>query len=180
MSIRAAGRRTASTELCELVVSGQVMAGLGRRKRQSKLVVMLSWRCHSATRAMTSSYARPSPQSSSSPRRPFCIAELADRATHNLWDPSKGLKQWLKAADGFRKAGRGYHEAGDLEAAFVEFAKAATIILERLPSHKEYFTLLTATQRHNLGLVSPQYYILSFSLLFSSSRDPMDGRRSRA
>ena len=107
---------------------------------------------------MTSSYARPSPQSSSSPRRPFCIAELADRATHNLWDPSKGLKQWLKAADGFRKAGKAYHEAGDLEAAFVEFAKAATIILEKLPSHKEYFSLLTATQRHNLGLVSPQYF----------------------
>ncbi|KAN0094413.1 hypothetical protein V8E55_002700 [Tylopilus felleus] len=102
---------------------------------------------------MTSSpYTRPSPQSSSSPRRPLSIAELANRATHNLWDPSKGLKQWLKAADGFRKAGRTYHEAGDLEAAFVQFAKAATIILERLPSHKEYFTLLTATQRHNLGL----------------------------
>ncbi|KAF8549108.1 hypothetical protein OG21DRAFT_1515534 [Imleria badia] len=101
---------------------------------------------------MTSPYARSSPQSTPSPRRPFCIAELADRATHNLWDPSKGLKQWLKAADGFRKAGRAYHEAGDLEAAFVEFAKAATIILEKLPSHKEYFTLLTPTQRHNLGL----------------------------
>ncbi|KAG9310123.1 hypothetical protein JVU11DRAFT_9736 [Chiua virens] len=101
---------------------------------------------------MTSSYARSSPQSSSSPRRPFCIAELADRATQNLWDPSTRLKQWLKAADGFRKAGRTYHEAGDLEAAFVEFAKAATIILEKLPSHKEYYTLLTATQRHNLGL----------------------------
>jgi hypothetical protein len=118
---------------------------------------------------MTSSYARSSPQSSSSPRRPFCIAELADRATHNLWDPSKGLKQWLKAADGFRKAGRAYHEAGDFEAAFVEFAKAATIILEKLPSHKEYFTLLTATQRHNLGLVSPQY-IPSCPFLSSVSR----------
>lgn len=112
--------------------------------------------------AMTSSYTHSSPQSAPSPRRPYCIAELADRATHNLWDPSKGLKQWLKAADGFRKAGRAHYDAGDLEAAFVEFAKAATIILEKLPSHKEYFTLLTATQRHNLGLVSPQY-IPSFS-----------------
>lgn len=120
---------------------------------------------------MTSSYARPSPQSSSSPRRPFCIAELADRATHNLWDSSKGLKQWLKAADGFRKAGRAYHEASDLEAAFVEFAKAATIILEKLPTHKEYFTLLTATQRHNLGLVSPQHIlVLTFFLYFFISR----------
>ncbi|KAI6039153.1 hypothetical protein EDC04DRAFT_2603401 [Pisolithus marmoratus] len=85
-------------------------------------------------------------------RRPFSIAELADRALHNLWDPSRGLKQWLRTADGFRKAGRSYADAGDLEAAFVEFAKAATIILEKLPTHKEYYTLLTASQRHNLGL----------------------------
>lgn len=120
---------------------------------------------------MASPYARSSPQSSSSPRRPFCIAELANRATYNLWDPSKGLKQWLKAADTFRKAGRAYHEASDLEAAFVEFAKAATIILEKLPSHKEYFSLLTSTQRHNLGLVSPQYIspcLLFFLFLFIS------------
>ena len=68
-----------------------------------------------------------------------------------------GIKHWLRAAEKFRKAGRAYHEAGDLEAAFVESAKAATIILEKLPSHKEYFSLLTSTQRHNLGLVSPQY-----------------------
>lgn len=85
-------------------------------------------------------------------RRPLSIAELADRALNNLWDPSRGLKQWLRAADGFRKAGRSYADAGDLEAAFVEFAKAATIILEKLPTHKEYYTLLTGTQRHNLGL----------------------------
>ncbi|KAI6096144.1 hypothetical protein F5141DRAFT_1221083 [Pisolithus sp. B1] len=85
-------------------------------------------------------------------RRPLSIAELADRALNNLWDPSRGLKQWLRAADGFRKAGRSYADAGDLEAAFIEFAKAATVILEKLPTHKEYYTLLTGTQRHNLGL----------------------------
>ncbi|KIJ64913.1 hypothetical protein HYDPIDRAFT_89553 [Hydnomerulius pinastri MD-312] len=100
---------------------------------------------------MSSPNPRPSPQSSSS-RRPHSIAELADRALYNLWDPSRGLKQWLKAADGFRKAGRAFSEVGEFEAAFVEFAKAATIILEKLPTHKEYYTLLTATQRHNLGL----------------------------
>ncbi|KAF9225041.1 hypothetical protein BS17DRAFT_779500 [Gyrodon lividus] len=101
---------------------------------------------------MSSPYPRAPLQSTSSTRRPYSIAELADRALDNLWDPSKGLKQWLKAADGFRKAGRTYHETSELEAAFVEFAKAATIILEKLPTHKEYYTLLTATQRHNLGL----------------------------
>lgn len=52
-------------------------------------------------------------------------------------------------------------DAGDLEAAFVEFAKAATIILEKLPTHKEYYTLLSPTQRHNLGIVSVVYRIYS-------------------
>ena len=104
----------------------------------------------------------PSPQPTpATTRRPLSIAELADRALHNLWDPSRSLKQWLKAADGFRKAGSSYADAGELEAAFVEFAKAATIILEKLPTHKEYYTVLSPTQRYNLGLVSVAYRIYS-------------------
>ncbi|KAH7929023.1 Mov34-domain-containing protein [Leucogyrophana mollusca] len=99
-----------------------------------------------------SSARRPSPRQVNTTRRPPSIAELADRALSGLWDPSKGLKQWLKTADTFRKAGRAYAEAGDFESAFSEYAKAATIILEKLPTHKEYYTLLTSTQRHNLGL----------------------------
>ncbi|KAG2356406.1 hypothetical protein BDR07DRAFT_1453429 [Suillus spraguei] len=88
--------------------------------------------------------------------RPSTIAELSERALSNLWDPSKGLKQWLKKADGFRKAGRAHAEAGELEEAFMEYAKSATIILEKLPMHKEYYTLLSPTQRHNLGLNGQQ------------------------
>jgi STAM-binding protein len=116
---------------------------------------------------MSSSYAnvpRPSPRPSPSSRRPLTIAELSERALSNLWDPSKGLKQWLKKADGFRKAGRAYAEAGELEEAFMEYAKSATIILEKLPMHKEYYTLLSPTQRHNLGLVSNSC-LLRFSFL---------------
>ncbi|KIK48623.1 hypothetical protein CY34DRAFT_798143 [Suillus luteus UH-Slu-Lm8-n1] len=108
---------------------------------------------------MSSPYAnvpRPSPRPSPSSRRPLTIAELSERALSNLWDPSKGLKQWLKKADGFRKAGRAYAEAGELEEAFMEYAKSATIILEKLPMHKEYYTLLSPTQRHNLGLNGQQ------------------------
>ncbi|OJA19098.1 hypothetical protein AZE42_10046 [Rhizopogon vesiculosus] len=95
---------------------------------------------------------RPSPGQSPSSRIPLTVAELSERALYNLWDPSKGLKQWLKKADGFRKAGRAHAEAGELEEAFMEYAKCATIILEKLPMHKEYYTLLSPTQRHNLGL----------------------------
>ncbi|KAG0695040.1 hypothetical protein DFH29DRAFT_985061 [Suillus ampliporus] len=111
---------------------------------------------------MSSPYAnvlRPSPRPSPSSRRPSTIAELSERALSNLWDPSKGLKQWLKKADGFRKAGRAYTEAGELEEAFMEYAKSATIILEKLPMHKEYYTLLSPTQRHNLGLNGHQILV---------------------
>jgi hypothetical protein len=59
----------------------------------------------------------------------------------------------LRSAERHRKAGKEYAKGGDLEAAFVEFAKAATLVLEKLPTHKDYLTVLTAEQRHNLGLV---------------------------
>ncbi|KAH7883118.1 hypothetical protein F5I97DRAFT_179639 [Phlebopus sp. FC_14] len=95
---------------------------------------------------------RPTSQPGTPTRRPHTISELADRALYNLWDPSRGLKSWLKTAAGFRQAGNAYAKSGDLEAAFIEFAKAATIILEKLPAHKEFDSTLTASQRHNLGL----------------------------
>jgi STAM-binding protein len=64
------------------------------------------------------------------------------------------VKHWLKAGENHRRAGKAYVEANDLESAFVEYAKAATIVLEKLPSHREYYTTLNSEQRHNLGLVS--------------------------
>jgi STAM-binding protein len=97
---------------------------------------------------------------SSSSCRPCSIPELEDRALKGLWDPSKGMKHWLKAGDGFLVTGKAHHEAGKLEAAFTEFTKAATIILERLPTHKEYYILLTPTHRHNLGLVSISFAVV--------------------
>jgi STAM-binding protein len=104
---------------------------------------------------------RPSPHSnganinSPQPRyRPATIAELADRARDDHWDPSKGVKHWLKAGENYRRAGKAYVQAGDLESAFVEYAKAATLVLEKLPTHREYYTTLNTEQRHNLGLVS--------------------------
>ena len=98
---------------------------------------------------------RPSPRNGQSPRyRPATIAELADRARDDLWDPSKSVKFWLKTGENHRRAGKAYAEAGDLENAFVEYAKAATIVLEKLPSHRDYSSMLNADQRHNLGLVS--------------------------
>ena len=89
--------------------------------------------------------------------RPATIAELAAQAQENLWDPSKGLKHWLRTAEKARRSAELLVQNHDYENAFVEYAKAATIVLEKLPQHREYEVLLNADQRHNLGLVSVQY-----------------------
>lgn len=86
--------------------------------------------------------------------RPRTIAELADCARDDGWDASKGVKHWLKVADGVRRKGKVYVENGDLENGFIHYARAATIVLEKLPAHRDYNSTLNADQRHNLGLVS--------------------------
>lgn len=87
--------------------------------------------------------------------RPATIAELADKSREDLWDPNKHLKHWLRTAELARKSGKQLAESGDYERSFVQLARAATIILEKMPTHKDYHTLLTSNQRNNLVLVSP-------------------------
>ncbi|KAI9060107.1 hypothetical protein FKP32DRAFT_1529657, partial [Trametes sanguinea] len=86
--------------------------------------------------------------------RPATISELATAASADLWDPSKGLKHWLRTAEKARRTGDSLVQIRDYEGAFMEYAKAATIVLEKLPTHREYQTLLNADQRSNLGMVS--------------------------
>jgi len=86
--------------------------------------------------------------------RPATIAELADKSREDLWDPNKHLKHWLRTAELARKSGKQYAENGDYERSFVQLARAASIILEKMPTHKDYHTLLTTSQRNNLVLVS--------------------------
>lgn len=95
----------------------------------------------------------------STPDRPATIAELAAQAQKDAWDPSKPLKHWLRTAEKARKVGQAHVEAKNYEAAFIEFARAATIVLEKLPTHSEYQVLLNADQRHNLGMVSTVHWL---------------------
>jgi STAM-binding protein len=97
--------------------------------------------------------SRTSSGSQGSPR-PRTIAELAERALSDLWDPSRDLKYWLRTAQKYRNDGKQYADEGDYENAFIHFAKAATIVLEKLPTHRDYHDVLNVSQRHNLGLVS--------------------------
>ena len=98
----------------------------------------------------------------STPDRPATIAELAALAQREVWDPAKPLKHWLRTAEKARKTGQAHVEAQNYEAAFVEFARAATIVLEKLPTHADYHALLNSDQRHNLGMVSTLIYGLKY------------------
>lgn len=90
--------------------------------------------------------------------RPRTIAELAEAAKLGTDDDSLPLKQYLRNAENARKYGRRLYEEDDLENAFIQLARAATIVLEKLPAHKDYRALLNSTQRHNMGLVSTSSY----------------------
>jgi USP8 dimerisation domain len=98
--------------------------------------------------------APPPPQHQAPPSRPHSIGELAERAKQILGDDPKPFKAWLRIAENARRDAKTFQEHGDLESAFVEYAKAATIVLEKIPSHPDYRVLLSTTQRHNMGLVS--------------------------
>jgi STAM-binding protein len=90
---------------------------------------------------------------SSPSRKPATIAALAERALEDIWDERKELKHFLRIAERSRKEGKEYVKHGDLESAFVSFARAATLVLEKLPTHRDYKKLLNESQRQNLTLV---------------------------
>ena len=105
---------------------------------------------HAVARSGPSSF-----HSDHSRARPATIAELAAQARENLWDPSKDLRHLLHAAESSRCTAETHLLSKDYEGAFVEFAKAATLVLEKIPTHEEYRTRLKTDQRHNLSMVSP-------------------------
>ncbi|KAI0301378.1 hypothetical protein BC826DRAFT_888745, partial [Russula brevipes] len=86
--------------------------------------------------------------------RPHSIAELAEHAKQSLGDDPRPFKTWLRIAENARRDAKGFREQGDIESAFIEYARAATVVLEKIPAHPDYRVLLTTTQRHNMGLVS--------------------------
>ncbi|KAJ3747852.1 hypothetical protein DFH05DRAFT_858756 [Lentinula detonsa] len=95
----------------------------------------------------------PNQHSQHAQRRPALISELAVRAQQTDWDENGPFKYFLRLAERYRKDAKEAVARGDLEEAFVAFARSASIVLEKLPSHRDYHTSLTNTQRHNLTLV---------------------------
>ena len=102
------------------------------------------------------------------PKRPASIAELAEMAMLDLWDDTKDFKHYLRMAEKYRKEGKDCARKGDLEGAFVALARAATLVLEKLPMHRDYNGMLNANQRQNLSLVRISTIISLFTDLFPS------------
>jgi STAM-binding protein len=90
--------------------------------------------------------------SSNAAHRPATISELAERARNHTDDKST-IKGYLRLADQLRRDGKEQAERNDLEGAFVAFARAATIVLEKIPNHREYSEVLKPAQRNNLAMV---------------------------
>ncbi|TFK32161.1 hypothetical protein BDQ12DRAFT_692894 [Crucibulum laeve] len=87
-----------------------------------------------------------------SPRRPPTISELANKALEGLYDEKRELKHHLRNAEKYRRDAKAFLEKDDLENAFVMYAKAATLVLDKLPTHRDYHKLLNSSQRQNLGM----------------------------
>ena len=99
------------------------------------------------------------------PKPPASIAELSEIVILNLWDDSQDVKHYLTMAEKYRKEGQECARRGDLEGAYIELARAATLMLEKLPVHRDYNGMLNANQRNNLSLVRISTVILPFPLL---------------
>ncbi|KAF7301034.1 MPN domain-containing protein [Mycena indigotica] len=99
--------------------------------------------------------------------RPATIAELAAVSKPSP-DNSQPLKYYLRLAETHKRAGRtlasaagtgptttnptGSYDVGlDLERSFIEFAKAATLIVDNIPGHRDYAQELTEKQKSNLS-----------------------------
>jgi STAM-binding protein len=85
-------------------------------------------------------------------KRPLTMEELDTRARDDLWDGKETLGHYLAIAGRFRNDGNDLQARGDYESAYVQFAKAAALVLEKIPLHREYMNL-PAEKRRNLATV---------------------------
>ncbi|KAI0061305.1 hypothetical protein BV25DRAFT_1826779 [Artomyces pyxidatus] len=92
------------------------------------------------------------PPSRTSPPLPIGIRELADRARAEIGPHNQPIKHWIRLAEAARRAGHQALDSGNLAQAFIEFAKASIAVVEVLPQHRDYDTLLTAKQQESLDI----------------------------
>lgn len=90
--------------------------------------------------------------------QPYSIAELAKISEPTSYDSSRSIKDQLRAVETLRKQGQQHRQEGDYQSAFVYLARAATVVLEKLPTHPQYNSL-NAEQKGALKDVSPHAHL---------------------
>ena len=90
-------------------------------------------------------------------KRPLTIEQLKARAEDQLWGEKEDVGHSLKSVTRFHTDGKLFQEQGDIESAYVQFAKAETLALEKIPRDKTY--LAPEGQRRVLDKVWTLHYL---------------------
>ena len=87
-----------------------------------------------------------------STERARSINELKDLAKPSAYDPSRSFKDQLRAVKLLRDKSDQYRQDGDYESTYIYIARAATLIIAKLPVHPQY-DILSAKQKTDLAAV---------------------------
>jgi hypothetical protein len=84
---------------------------------------------------------------------PASIDELARRLNDSdYYDKNRELKYHLLNVEDYRRSAEELVDFNDLANAYVQFGKAATLVIEKLPTHRDYH-FLTTEHRQSLAQV---------------------------
>jgi USP8 dimerisation domain len=78
------------------------------------------------------------------------IEELVSKPT--AYDPERSFKDQLRTIDKLRDKCFEHRQKGDLENAYIFMARAAGVVLDKLPFHSQY-DILSAKQKTDLAAV---------------------------
>ena len=103
---------------------------------------------------LSNSTEAPPPSHHQPESRPHSTGELAEIARRSLGADPRPFNTWLRIVENARRDAKTFAEQGNIESAFMEYAKAVTIVLEKIPYYPEYRALHNSMQRNDMGLVS--------------------------
>ena len=84
--------------------------------------------------------------------RPRSFEEIEELSKPTAYDPERSFKDQLRAIDTLRDQSIYHRKKGDLENAFIFMARAAGVVVEKLPFHSQY-DILSDQQKIDLAAV---------------------------
>lgn len=101
--------------------------------------------------------------------KPANIADLAALAREVKWDPKTPFREILQKAQMHDDLGKAAAAEGDIELAFVQYAKAATLIFDEVPTRPDYLIGTNEQQKKALRDVCRCYPSLFVTKINSHS-----------